>query len=177
MGKKNRRQSGDDGMSWKKIGASIGKVAPYLGAALGGPGGAAIGELLSKALGVDATPDAVAAAVKADPQAALKLREFELQNEQHIREHSFKVLDAELKDVQNARAEHKHSIMPSIITGIMTAMAAFYGVALFNLEFPESNRDMINNFGGQLMMLWVASIVYWIGTTRSSAEKDRRLIK
>lgn len=164
-------------MSWKKIGAAVGKVAPYLGAALGGPGGAAVGELLSKALGVDNTPDAVSNAIKADPQAALKLREFELQNEQHIRDHTFKVMDAELKDVQNARAENKHSIMPSIITGIMTMMAAAYGIALFNMEFPETNRDMINNFGGQLMMLWVASIVYWIGTTRSSAEKDRRPLK
>lgn len=164
-------------MSWQKIGKVIGKAAPLLGAALGGPAGAAIGELLANTLGVDATPAAVANAIKNDPQAALKLREFELANEQHIREHAFKIMDAELKDVQNARAENKHSIMPAIITGIMTIMATAYGAALFNVDFPETNRDMINNFGGQLMMLWVASVVYWIGTTRSSAEKDRFLRK
>ncbi len=164
-------------MSWKKIGASIGKVAPYLGAALGGPGGAAIGEMLSKALGVDNTPDAVAAAVKADPQAALKLREFELQNKQSIRDHTFRVLDAELKDVQNARAENKHSSMPAIICVALTILIAVLVFVMFGEAIPNENQEILYMLLGTIVAKWADSIAYWIGTTRSSAEKDRRIIR
>ena len=98
---------------------------------------------------------------------------MELQNEQHIRDHVFKVLDVELKDIQNARLTHSLSAMPAAITIAMTTLATLYGVALFFVDFPVANRDEINNFASQLVILWVASISYWIGTTRSSAEKNR----
>lgn len=164
-------------MKWKDISTTIGKFAPVVGTALGGPAGAAIGTMVAAALGVDDTPDAVAAAIQNDPQAALKLREFELVNEQHIRDYVFKTLSVELQDVQNAREMHKLSKMPAAITVILSCLNTLFGVALFFVEFPDTNRDMINNFGGQLVLLWVGSITYWIGTTRSSAEKNRMLTK
>ena len=160
-------------MNWKSVSATVGKFAPVVGTALGGPAGAAIGTMVAAALGVADSPDAVDLAIKNDPQAALKLREFELANDQHIRDHIFKTLAAELQDVQNAREIHKLSRMPAVITVILSALNTLFGMALFFVEFPDTNRDMINNFGGQLVLLWVGSITYWIGTTRSSAEKTR----
>ena len=65
-------------MNWSDIAGIVGKSAPLLGAALGGPAGAALGGLVAAALGTDNTPDAVNAAVLADPVNALKL--IELQN-------------------------------------------------------------------------------------------------
>lgn len=66
-------------MNWKDVGNKVRDIAsgtlPALGTALGGPAGAAIGVALSKALGTDPTPDAVAAAL--NPDAAVKLREIE----------------------------------------------------------------------------------------------------
>ncbi len=162
-------------MNWKDIGATVGKFAPLLGTALGGPLGGAVGSIVSSALGVDNTPDAVAAAMAVDPQIVVKLKEIESSNEASLREYQFKTLDVELKDIQNAREINKLSIMPALITCVMTFMSFLFAVALFYVEFPESNRDMINNFGGQLVLLWISSIVYWIGTTRSSAEKNRIL--
>jgi hypothetical protein len=164
-------------MSWQKIGKAIGKAAPLLGAALGSPAGAAIGELLANTLGVDATPSAVANAIKNDPQAALKLREFELANEQHIRDHAFRVLDVELKDVQNARAENKHSIMPALICGALTVLVGIGGIALFRYSIPEANSELAYILYGAILAKFGDSIAYWIGTTRSSAEKDRILRK
>lgn len=160
-------------MNWKSVSKLVGKAAPLLGTALGGPAGAAIGSMVATALGVENTPAAVAEAVKNNPEAALKLREFELQNEQHIRDHAFKVLDAELADVQNARSVHSMSMMPAAITVVLTVLNAAYGAALFYIDMPESNRDEISDFAQQLLILWVASVTYWIGTTRSSAEKNR----
>ena len=76
-------------MNWKSVSATVGKFAPVVGTALGGPAGAAIGTMVAAALGVADSPDAVDLAIKNDPQAALKLREFELANDQHIRDHIF----------------------------------------------------------------------------------------
>lgn len=160
-------------MNWKNISKIVGKAAPLLGTALGGPAGAAIGSMVANALGVENTPDAVAEAVKNNPEAVLKLKEFELQNEQHIRDYTFKVLDAELKDVQNARDVHKLSKMPALITATMTIFAAAYFAALIYVDFPQENREMVVGFGNQLITLWIGSVAYWIGTTRSSAEKNR----
>lgn len=66
-------------MKWSDVGEKLREVAgaslPALGTALGGPAGAAIGVMIGKALGTDATPDAVAAAL--NPDAMVKLRQIE----------------------------------------------------------------------------------------------------
>jgi len=69
-------------MNWKDLGKRIAKYAPELGAAFGGPGGAAIGTLASLVAGAfgltpDAKPEEIIAAIEKDPQAAVKLREIE----------------------------------------------------------------------------------------------------
>ena len=56
--------------AWDKIKDVVGSVAPMAGS------------MLASALGVDNTPDAVAAAIKSDPQAAVKIRQIEAQLEQ-----------------------------------------------------------------------------------------------
>jgi len=68
--------------AWDKIKDVVGSVAPMAGSMLAGPAGGAVGSMLASALGVDNTPDAVAAAIKSDPQAAVKIREIEAQLEQ-----------------------------------------------------------------------------------------------
>lgn len=64
-------------MDWGDIKDAVASVAPTLGTALAGPAGGAVGGMLATALGVDQTPEAVSQAIKADPQAAVKLREVE----------------------------------------------------------------------------------------------------
>ncbi|RDD60212.1 3TM-type holin [Ferruginivarius sediminum] len=75
-------------MDWKDVGDAVRKVAgtaaPLIGTALGGPAGGAVGGLLASALGVEAEPDKVQAAVQADPEAALKLRELETRHREKI---------------------------------------------------------------------------------------------
>ena len=69
-------------MNWMDIGKqAIQMGAPILGGALGGPAGAAVGAMIANQFGIDTpTPDNIMAAIKADPDAALKLREIELRN-------------------------------------------------------------------------------------------------
>ena len=162
-------------MKWSDIKETVGKFAPLVGTAIGGPAGAAIGSMVSNALGVDNTPDAVAEAIRSDPDAAVKLRKFELDNEADIRQHAFKVLDVELKDVQNARDSHKHNPMPMIICTALTLMVSAGAYMLFTLDIPPDNKNIANLLFGTLLAKWGDSIAYWVGTTRSSAEKNRHI--
>ena len=83
--------------AWDKIKDVVGSVAPMAGSMLGGPAGGAVGSMLASALGVDNTPDAVAAAIKADPMAAVKIREIEAQLEQTRLEVRGQAVQAEAK--------------------------------------------------------------------------------
>ena len=64
-------------MRWSDVAETVGKAAPTLGGVLAGPAGAGVGTLIARALGVDDDPASVQRVVKADPQAAAKLREVE----------------------------------------------------------------------------------------------------
>lgn len=77
---------------WDAIKDVVGKAAPLVGTALGGPAGGAVASMLASALGVEDTPDAINEALKTDPEAAVKLQQ--LQNE-HERELRSMVLQAE----------------------------------------------------------------------------------
>ena len=64
-------------MEWKDVASVVGKAAPMLGALIGGPGGIAVGALISSALGVGNTPSEVSQALLTNPDAAIKLKEIE----------------------------------------------------------------------------------------------------
>lgn len=160
-------------MDWKKVGKTVGKFAPMLGTVLGGPGGGAVGALVASALGVDNDPDAIEQAVKNDPGAAVKLREVELQHKERLELIAFKTLSKELGDKANAREAHKHNPMPAIICVSLTVMVAIGAWMLFTLNIPEANKQISYLLFGTVLAKWGDSIAYWVGTTRSSAEKDR----
>lgn len=160
-------------MNWNDIKDQVGKFAPLLGGALGGPGGAAIGALVAKGLGVENNPVAVMDAIKSDPNAAIKLQQIQNENEQHIREYLWKTLDIELKDKANAREINKNNPMPMIICILLTIMTGTGAYLLFTMEIPETNREIAYLLFGTLLAKWGDSIAYWVGTTRSSMEKTK----
>jgi hypothetical protein len=71
-------------MDWSDVGGLVksiaGAAAPMLGTALGGPLGGAAGTILASLFGAENKPDAVARAIQADPEAALKLKQTESNN-------------------------------------------------------------------------------------------------
>ncbi len=160
-------------MNWSDIKDVVGKFAPLVGTVLGVPGGAVMGTMLAKALGVENTPDAVAHAINSDPNAAIKLKQFEYENEKDLRDHSFKVLNAELGNISHAREVHKHSIMPMLICIALTLMVSGGAYMLFTMNVPADNKNIANLLFGTVLGQWGASIAYWVGTTRSSAEKSK----
>lgn len=162
-------------MDWKQVGnAAISVGAPLLGGALFGPAGAAVGSIIAAQFGVspDATPDQVLAAIKGDPDAALKLKEIETTHVERLQELENERLRIETADVQNARSAHQHHWMPSVITMVMCAMFGSIVGALFVWAIPGDNKDIVVYMAGQVSGMMASCVVYWVGSTRASANKD-----
>lgn len=68
-------------MDWKDLAGTVGKFAPLLGTLIGGPAGTAIGAMVSAGLGVGNTPNEVAQALQINPDAAVKLRQIQSDNQ------------------------------------------------------------------------------------------------
>ena len=162
-------------MDWKGVGNAVIKAgAPLLGGALFGPAGSVIASIISGKFGVspDATPDQVLTAIKGDPDAALKLRQIETNHVEHLQALENERLRIETADVQNARTVHQHHWMPSAITiALIVMFAAAFGGLMF-MVMPDGNRDMVNFMLGQLSGWLSGAVVYWVGSTRASANKD-----
>lgn len=90
-------------MDWKDLAGVVSKAAPVLGGILGGPAGVAVGGLLATALGTDASPDSVSAAILRDPQAAIKLKELETNSRVQLQQLA---VTAEQNRLQAATAQH-----------------------------------------------------------------------
>lgn len=157
-------------MSWEKVKKAVGQIAPIAGTLLGGPAGAAVGNMISSALGIDNDPEALAAALT-NPETAAQLRKWYLDHEVELQRLQIQTLQLELNDVQNARAEHKNSRMPAIVTIMLTGICAGLLWAITRIEIPDQSQNLAFALFGQCFTLWGASITYWVGTTRSSAEK------
>ena len=139
-------------MNWKDIGKqAIQMGAPILGGALGGPAGAAVGAMIANQFGIDTpTPDNIMAAIKEDPEAALKLREVELRHQERLTEMEVDRFRIETADVQDARKIHQHHWMPSVITMVMCAMFGCIVGALFIWAIPGENKDIVVYMAGQV---------------------------
>lgn len=103
----------------------------------------------------------------------LKEKELQFQHEKLVSEEKVTVLKSELGDTQNARAEHKHSIMPAVITIMLTVMVCGLLYVVVYATIPDSSQNLAFALFGQVFGLWGASIAYWVGTTRSSSEKSK----
>lgn len=159
-------------MNWKDVGRQVASAAPVLGAALGGPVGGAAGALIASVFGVENTPDAVEKAIKADPESAIKLRELEQRHVERLTELENDRFRIETTDVQSARGAHNHHWAPSALTMLLLTMyGAAFGALLF-WSIPDANKDMVNFMLGQLSGMLSGCVVYWVGSTRASANKD-----
>lgn len=109
----------------------------------------------------------------ASPETMLKIKQANNSFKIRMRELDVELESAELKSQEQARVQHKNSIMPSLVTGGMTFIVAGLFYALFAKVLPEANRDVFYLLTGQASALWGASITYWVGTTRSSHDKTK----
>lgn len=168
-------------MDWKDLSGLVGKAAPILGTLLGGPAGAAVGSIIASALGTGGTPDDVSAAIAADPAALVKLREIEASKQVRLQELAADQAKAELataaadRDSARTMQTATRSNMPAVLTSGVGLVFAFTLSALFWMPIPAENRDVIVYMCGQLAAAFAATLAFWFGTTRSSADKTALL--
>lgn len=95
---------------WDDIKEFIGGSAPLIGGLIGGgPGGVAIGKLVSKALGVNNDPEEIKQALKNDPDALLKIERLEKEHERELRSMTLQAETAQIAQInETMRAELKH---------------------------------------------------------------------
>ena len=89
---------------WKEIGHLLGSAAPLIGTALGGPVAPVVGAIVSHALGTDNTPDAVAEALKVDPEALAKIKQAEIENATELKRI---ILENETKQLAEINATYR----------------------------------------------------------------------
>ena len=175
---------------WSDIGKLIGSAAPIVGTALGGPAGAAVGSLVAGLLGVDNEPDAVANAIKADPNIVVKLKQLEVDAQKlhydAVDKERLAELEAtrlQLADVLNARGrqvEHEKVTGKSdvnlyvlawvIIVGFFTLI----GMTMF-IEIKDATGTVFMLMG-TLSAGFGAVIQYFFGSSASSNRKTGELI-
>ncbi|WP_336488266.1 hypothetical protein [Methylobacterium nigriterrae] len=162
-------------MDWTNLAGQFAQIGlPALGGLFGGPLGSAIGGIVGKAvagaLGVEPTPQAVSAAVQADPSGAqLRLAEIEAETKRR---------QAELDDVASARAmetaaiqsHHEVVWVPVVFSALNYIFVAgiIAGVAMGWLR-----EDGI--IVGWVLGAATTAYQFWLGSSSASRNKDAQL--
>lgn len=166
-------------MNWESVGDWLkdngGKSAALVGSLLTGnaPGAIAAGvSLVASATGTD-DPGKALETLQMDPEAQVYLDEIAYKNKDSIRRHLEETLRLELQDKQNARAEHKNSAMPAVLSITLTLIVALIVYLLFYVQVPTGAKEVLFMMLGIVAREWAGSMQYWFGTTRSSSDKNK----
>jgi len=178
-------------MDWKDIAGVVGKAAPILGGLFGGPAGAALGGIVSSALGVENTPDAISKAIASDPEAAFKLRALEEEHKVEFQRMAYAHADiliaaetaslqADVEDRKSARqreVDTKDTATPRTLAFAVTV--GFFGVLFFLLVNgkPETGGDALLVMLGALGGAWGAIVSYYFGSSAGSDRKTELIAK
>lgn len=164
--------------NWDSVKGVIGKAAPLLGSALG-PGGAAAGALVAGLFGVENTPDAIGEAIKADPQAMVKLQQLEKEHERELQKMVIEAETARLAEINKTmRAEasaqdgYVRRWRPTFgymvaITWLIQSVA----IAWAMVAKPENAADLINAVTALTPMWGIALSILGINITSRSRDK------
>lgn len=175
-------------MDWKEIGATVANAAPLLGSLLG-PGGTAAGtaiKLIANALGVEEKPEAVAAAIAADPSALLKLKELEFTHKVELEKI---LLERERLDMQDRASARSREIETTKATGkpdrnlFALAWLGVLGylaliVYLIAYGLPKMTAElalMVGNLIGIVGAKYSSIYDYFFGSSKGSVEKTAML--
>ncbi len=168
---------------------ALSSIAPTLATMLGGPlAGTAVTALesalgLTAGAGADSVTAAVAqgmtpeqiAAVRAADQHHLEVMGQQGIDVQKLNQDFQQAQDAAVTaDRDSARKMQiaSHSPMPAILTTVLTI--GFFTVLVCRMYkvLPNAGDPIVDQMIGTLLAVWAASVAYWVGTTRGSANKD-----
>ena len=183
------------GISWKDIGEVVGKAAPIVGGLFGGPAGAVVGGLVSAALGVDNTPEAVDAALKADPEAMAKvieiqtnakvqLQQLAVQAEQNRLSAENAQYTAEANDRDSARKMAMARPDDWWIRPVIALSLLAGAMVIITFIFVPGTRDVIKDpiatgMLGTLFGFWFKELSqvmgFYFGATKEASDSTRKI--
>ena len=154
----------------------LGSVAPALAGIVAGPASSLAVSAIAKVFGVTDTVEAVTKAISADPDAALKLAQIDLEK-----------LKAEYANTADARDMQKIALQQSDIfskrfTMYLTvfwsvAAAAYVGFITFGV-IPDNNVRFADTILGFILGTVVSTVLnFWFGSSIGSKEKGEALRK
>jgi len=151
----------------------LGSIAPSLATAVAGPlGGAAVSAIASK-LGVADTVEAVTKAISADPEAALKLAQIDLET---LKTQHANTADARAMQVA---ALNQSDVFSKRFTMYLTAFwsvcaAIYIGFITFSV-IPDTNVRFADTILGFILGTVIATMLnFWFGSSIGSKEKDKK---
>lgn len=175
-------------MKWSDVSGFVGKAAPVVGSLLGGPAGGAVGSLVASALGVEATPDNVAEALKSDPQAAVKLQQLENEHKQEMRRMVLESESNRLEQInQTMRAEAASSDpyvrrwrptygYTTCLTWFLQTCAIVAAIVAASFVYPEHAAEIMTGLAqlmGAMLAMWsIALGVLGVSVRQRSADKQ-----
>jgi hypothetical protein len=147
-----------------------------LAGVVAGPAGSAAVSAIARHLGVADTIEAVTQAVKADPDAALKLAQIDLET-----------IRVQHANTENARAMQIAALQQSdvfskrftmyLTTFWSLAAGAYIGFITFSI-IPESNVRFADTILGFILGTVIATMLnFWFGSSIGSKEKGEALRK
>jgi len=178
-------------MEWSDIGKIIGSVAPMIGTLLApvtGGSSVAIGALVSSVLGVENKPEAVAKAIKADPNALLKIKELEQKENDSLRAQVLALakLENEKYDKAHDTYQTKNKMADKVALQIISRNLPLIGIlVIMNVAIVylfKDNATLIaiasNVIGvaiGNLFSERQAVVNFFMGSSLGSKEKSLQL--
>lgn len=165
--------------AWDSVKDIIGKVAPVVGTALGGPFGGIAGSIVAKALGVD-TADQAIEALKTNPEALLKLKVAELELKKFMREANIRESELDVQDRASARAlAVAKGMTPQVLLSTIYTGGYFgvlLGVMAGDLTIPSGSEGAIfSTIIGVMTAAQVQIMNFWFGSSIGSKEKSAHL--
>lgn len=167
-------------MRWSDLGKILKPIAPILAAAI--PGGGVVTSIVAEALGADETPDAIAEAIKTNPEAAANLLKVQNEHEAVLKQMALQLQLAELQDIANARA-HDVAVRS---TGARTAdVLGYLSVVLVGIlggflmwktasgqDIPPVLSTTIGMLIGGVLATMNSVYQFWFGSSKGSRDKD-----
>lgn len=177
-------------MDWTKVANFVKGAAPLLGTVIGGPVGTLAGgavSLIASAFGVEdaENPEAVYEAIKADPNAVVKLKEIELDNKVELNKLALQQDQAYLADTQNARSAQvqreqttgkKDVNLYALAWTIVVGFFSLTGILTF-VPIPTDSTGVVFLLFGALIAGFTQVINYFFGSSKSSTDKTKMLFK
>lgn len=168
---------------WEKIKDIVGASAPILGNAIVPGVGGAAGSMIAKMLGCNNDPETIEAQLRTNPEAVLKLKELELNNEQFLitAAHENDKLyiddkkDARAREIEYTKATGKINWPLYVLSGLITIGFFITIICLFNFELIAFNKELIIYTVGGLQSAFITVVAYFFGSSKGSSEKNNLL--